>query len=172
MKEAPIEEQNICVDCGFCCDRTLFDVARVYDDEELWGVFAERETMVNEQRYFKLPCPHFDKKCTIYDQNKPRICSTFRCKILKRFSDNEISKDDALTTVEEVKKQRQELLDLWKKYTGKEDSFRSIYYRCVRDEDKDAVPPEIVFRANLLEIQLTKHFKSKEMFDKFYELME
>jgi hypothetical protein len=171
LKEAPESEQKLCVECGFCCDRTLFDVARVYDDEKLWGVFEERETEVKGQRYFKLPCPHFDTKCTIYDQNKPRICSSFRCKLLKDVEANEVTSGEALQIIEQVKTQRDDLMNSWLGHGFEKSTFREVYYKSVRDEEEN-VPDEIKFKANLLEIQLTKYFKSKETFDKFYELME
>src|SRR5262245_51698629 len=105
----PKDEQDICVSCGFCCDHTLFDYAFLKPKEEVSGHFAKSKLSIAVSDYFSLPYPHFKCKCTIYDQEKPSICSDFKCKLLKRFEKGEFDKSKALEIVKTSKVLRSEI---------------------------------------------------------------
>lgn len=169
------EEQEICISCGFCCDNTLFEAAHLEEDEEVFGEFTKRVTRIKDHKYFKLPCPYFDEKCTIYDQNKPKVCSSFKCKLLVQAITGEVSKDAALKTIREVKKERDEIIELFLNETGRKESFRTIFHFINNDDNSIDDNPKlriIKMKAHLLNIQISRHFKTKEMFNDYYEIID
>lgn len=90
--------QSLCVRCGLCCDGTIFDHARLVpaDDPARLedGGFIVSPTKTGTG--FALPCHHHqDRICTLYQQWRPTICHTFRCRLLRRFDAGEISLEEA-----------------------------------------------------------------------------
>src|SRR5262245_57065524 len=126
-KYPPKDEQDICIACGFCCDHTLFDYAFLKPKEEVSGHFAKSRVTINDNDYFSLPCPHFKGKCTIYDQEKPCVCSTFKCKLLKRFGEGKIDKSNTLKIIYQAKALRGEVFDLYETLFNETGSdFRTV----------------------------------------------
>ena len=109
---APEAEQAICVRCGFCCDGTLFLHAVLQPGEKgnLPEKIEERYYLDKDGEFFKMPCPYFCKKCTIYTQEKAEVCSSFRCQLLKDFASGKISPEEALTLVKNAATIREELI--------------------------------------------------------------
>ena len=168
------DEHIICISCGFCCDRTLFDVAKLDEDEILRDKFIPIETRINDVRFFKLPCPYFDKKCTIYQEKKPNICTKFKCMHLRNAIKGNITKEDAMRTIENARKLRDEILDEYFRLKGKRITFREVFVESFKNPEFDTNEELklLKYRANLLDILLTKHFKSDELFKEFYEIIE
>jgi len=108
-------EQDLCKSCGFCCDDTLFPRAVVKKDEILFPGFEEE--VEEGERHFKLPCPHFDGFCTIYEQ-RPHICQTFECSVLEQCSKGETSFDDAAQLIAQLKRQKARINQLLSSYPG------------------------------------------------------
>ena len=90
-----------CVGCGLCCDGTLYTRARAEPEEESRIEELGLELVSFEGvRYFRLPCAHYGcGQCTIYDQRFAR-CRSFRCALLRRYQDGEISLGEARDKVE------------------------------------------------------------------------
>lgn len=168
------DEQDLCVSCGFCCDKTLFDVASLSKNEETHGFFAENEIEIKGDRYFKLPCAYFDSKCTIYDQRKPKVCSAFKCELLKTLIKGEILKEDALRIVQEVKAYRLEIINDYKNLIGETLPFREICKIVLKEGQFEDTPEKrkIKFKTQLMDIQLAKEFKSKHEFNEFYAMID
>ncbi len=169
-----LEEQEICISCGFCCDRTLFDVARLTASDELWGKLVDRETEIDGKRFMRLPCPYFDSKCTIYDKNKPAVCSSFKCKVLKDSINGVFTKQEALDIIKEAKKTRDELVKEYRLLKGPEKTFREIFVDAHKNPEfeKNKELRLIKMKADLLDILLTKYFKPEDAFKEFYELID
>lgn len=72
-----------------------------------------KHLLMNEQTnyLFIQPCPlHVNGNCSIYeDPKKPKTCSGFKCKLLRRVLNNEITAEQALVKVERVKKAKKDL---------------------------------------------------------------
>jgi hypothetical protein len=68
------KEQEICVDCGFCCDGTLFNQAVLKPAEKgnLPHWMEENYREKEDDGFFPLPCAYFDGNCTIYNYCRPR----------------------------------------------------------------------------------------------------
>ncbi len=92
-----LAEQAICVKCGMCCDGTIFATAKLNkgEKENLPPEIAQNYQNIDGHESFRLPCPAFKGKCTIYNKQKADICGRFRCDVLKDFSDHRISLDQA-----------------------------------------------------------------------------
>lgn len=87
---------NLCFDCGMCCNGTLFDKVenRAYD-----GVTGD----VIYIKDITLPCKHhIDMKCAIYEE-RPRRCRDYECKMLMAYERGHITKDTALRLIQDTK---------------------------------------------------------------------
>lgn len=177
VEMAPIQEQKICVGCGFCCDGTLFVHAVLNPGEK--GNLPERieENVFSEgeKDYFRLPCRYFEGRCTIYDRKRADVCGAYRCQLLKDLSTEKISFDQAMEMVETAREVRSELLDQYGKLSG---SDRNIPFMEVLKElgknswqiwknSSPGIEYELLLaRCNIFEALLIKHFRSSDDFEK------
>jgi len=170
------DEQKVCIKCGLCCDGTLFDHALLDKGEKpnLPKLMQQQYFKTDKKEAFRLPCPYFDKKCTIYRQQKAHVCSSFRCELLKEFSKSNISLKDAQNVVENAITLRSEIFELYTKYkkSSIKISFRELLKEISQEKeknDKQNITNQaldlIYFKTNILEILLIKHFKPKKEFD-------
>ena len=171
---APQSEQEICVSCGFCCDHTIFDIVIIQKDEFIGKAFTSDEVIVDGERYFKLPCPYFDCKCTKYSDLKPKRCSEFRCEVLKTVENNVLPREKAFKLIEEIRIQRDSILSDYAQFSGNKITFRGLVKRFEQAEiDKEVLSDEMIslhFRVNLLKIHISKWFRSKKEFERLYSM--
>ena len=176
-RTAPPGEQKICVECGFCCDGTLFLHAHLNPGEK--GHLPEKIEMAVYSRdgrdYFRLPCGYFDRRCTIYNQKKADICHDYRCQLLRDSAGGKISAGEALQTVREAKRMRSELFEEWRRISG---SGEGVHFMGIlRGMDKLNDPPHneestapdrdlFVVRCNIFEALLIRHFSAAGEFAK------
>jgi hypothetical protein len=176
MENQIIEEQEICLSCGICCDGTLYEKANLYSGEKgnLPEKIEERYFTIDKAEYFRLPCSYFSGKCTIYNLKKAMVCSGFKCKLLVNFTKEKISKVDAIKIIENVKKYREEVEDLAfaKYYIPKGTPFKILQVKVSEIKhsensglNKDEIE-NLIGKCLILEVLLTKYFLSQEDFDK------
>ncbi|WDE98824.1 YkgJ family cysteine cluster protein [Lentisphaera profundi] len=104
------KEQELCKNCGFCCDGTLFTRAVSFKDEIL---LPKMETeIIDDSYWFKQPCSYFDQSCTVYEQKRPDICGDFKCRLLKKFTKGQIDFDELETLIHQLKVQKTRLYKL------------------------------------------------------------
>mgnify|MGYP000970339477 CR=1 FL=1 len=174
---APETEQRICIECGFCCDGTLFRTASLIPGERgsLPELIEASSFEEGGKEYFRLPCRYFAGRCTIYREKKAHICSAFRCRLLNSLADGEVSPEEALRIVAEAKLLRDEATGMFKVLTGKNGRipFREVLaglnsIRTADDEGgiKTSEVEMLVVRCNILEALLIKHFRTTEDFEK------
>jgi len=99
--------EELCIECGLCCDGHLFTYASLTDDEvpdaQALGLPVDTQNIPGN-RYFALPCLLYDGKCSIYeDPRKPQKCSSYKCQLLKDLEANKIPIDQALKEVHHTK---------------------------------------------------------------------
>lgn len=90
----------LCTKCGLCCSNILFNRA-VLREKELQKAAELNLSVIqiNNNYWFRLPCPHYGNlKCTIYP-NRFKICDEFHCELLKHYLQKEISLESALHIV-------------------------------------------------------------------------
>jgi len=176
-EKAPIKEQEICVECGFCCDATLFVHAVLNPGEK--GNLPERieENVFSkgDRDYFRQPCRYFEGRCTIYDRKRADVCGSYRCQLLKDFSEEKISFDQAMEMVEKAMEVRNELLDQYGKLSGSDRNipFTEVLKEFGKNPGQDGrtasagVEYELLLaRCNIFEALLIKHFRSVDDFEK------
>jgi hypothetical protein len=118
MAKSPLttesNESEICLDCGFCCDGTLFPsaVAGPGDTPESFIAIGLTPTdgSPGEKSGFTLPCLHFAGLCTIYASPRPWICGAFRCRLLRSVERGKYTVTEARQIVHETKAMRETLL--------------------------------------------------------------
>jgi hypothetical protein len=96
-------EQSLCVQCGLCCDGTIFERARVFAEDDLAQLAADGFILVTaaERIGFALPCHHQQGKiCGVYQRWRPQICHTFRCALLRRVEAGELAWAEARARIE------------------------------------------------------------------------
>ncbi len=92
--------KNICVNCGLCCDGTLFTFAKIRENEIIDPSFDFNVSDSDGKKGFKLGCCYLkDKTCTIYDRRPYSICSRFKCKTLQSFTENKIDYAKAMEII-------------------------------------------------------------------------
>jgi hypothetical protein len=83
---------SLCLDCGLCCDGTLFEATALVEGEEGRLLTERRAVFITEKgtRRFQQPCPaHVGGICAIYDE-RPEVCRDFRCSLLTAVDSGDI----------------------------------------------------------------------------------
>ena len=172
-----MQEQEICVTCGFCCDGTLFAYALLNPGEKGRLPVKIEENLFSraEQDYFHLPCRYFAGRCTIYDRQRADVCGSYRCQLLRDFSEGIITYGQALGMVERAKQVRSELMEQYSLLTGKRESvhFMKVLKEAGNNllQEGDTVSAAMdrelfLARCNIFEALLIKHFRSADDFEK------
>ena len=175
--KAPLKEQEICVTCGFCCDGTLFAHALLNPGEKgnLPQRIEENAFTRAERDYFHLPCSYFTGRCTIYDRQRADVCGSYRCQLLRDFSEGNITYRQALGMVERAKQVRSELMEQYSLLTGKRDNihFMKVLKEAGNNllQEGDTVSAAMdhelfLARCNIFEALLIKHFRSADDIEK------
>lgn len=146
--------QDLCKNCGFCCDDTLFPHATVKKDEILPPGLEE----VSEEgkRHFKLPCPHFDGTCTIYHQGRPLVCATFQCPVLEQYSEGKLSFAEAAQLIAQLKAQKVRMNQLLSTYAGETITDRYNEFQRHHAEKANTVQFKLEHKKLLMEWVLYK----------------
>ncbi len=95
----------LCKSCGLCCSGHLFAWVRLnapeLDPAQSLGLNVIRNDP--RQRGFIQPCPLWNGICTVYaSADYPRSCKTYKCIVLRRLLDDDISLPDALTVIRDT----------------------------------------------------------------------
>jgi len=97
---------KLCLNCGLCCDSTLFVDVKLRPDDNAKRLAQLGLTLTRKGRgklAFCQPCACFDGKyCRIYDA-RPGQCRAFECGLLKKVAGGEMSTEAALKTISEAK---------------------------------------------------------------------
>lgn len=171
-----IGEQEICLVCGFCCDGTLFAHASLEprEREHLPERMRENCFTRDDQEYFYLPCPYFSGLCMIYQGHKARVCSTYRCQLLKNYEVKEITIQEAREIVNHAVDMRNRLMEDYRHLTGRQEKihFRQLLLEVNKmqepDGEKDPACHEAALlqaKCNIFETLLIKHFRSVSDFE-------
>ena len=162
------KEQEICVNCGMCCDNTLFDYVKIYKSDPYqngeWEIIEK-----GEANYLNLPCPFFDGRCTVYD-NTPKRCKEFRCEVLKKVEGGELNQERAEKMIAEIIQSRNQILNDYKTLKGEKITFRQLSQ--LVNETKDSELAALSFKVDLLNIQLSKHFRTEKKFSDIYAMID
>ncbi len=92
----------LCIQCGLCCDGTLFTRVRLADEDHLpLGAGVQRAN--DRQRWLPQPCAFLGVDgCHIYS-NRPRPCQDFECLLLQAVNAGEIDLEEARQLIDQTK---------------------------------------------------------------------
>src|SRR5450631_3853611 len=100
--------EQLCPNCGLCCDSTLFADVELRAGDDAKQLAKLGLTITNKTRTklsFAQPCACFDGKlCGIY-ADRPKRCRTFECGLLKRVQAGGLQADAALKIIAQTKRQ-------------------------------------------------------------------
>ena len=109
-----VNGSDLCLPCGMCCDGSLFEIASLRPGEEAFtaslGMTVLHENI--SRSGFQLPCPLFQTRCTIYDQPRPAVCAGFKCKLLRKYENENIGISEAIEQVHRARAMQAELSSL------------------------------------------------------------
>ena len=170
MQESPKQEQKICVQCGFCCDGTLFSHASLQPGERsnLPPKLKQEFVQYDTGEFFRQPCAYFAGCCTIYDQPKLHICSSFRCQLLRNVEAQTILPSQAVQTVRNMVQLRTNIYQLYRQTFGHDAPADFISLRDAVTQVAQTMPADdparddidrLALKCIMLNYWLTKTFK-------------
>lgn len=96
-------EQALCKACGLCCRGVWFSHVTVETEDVDRAREAGLDVEIGKDgtAHFHQPCPlHTDGQCSAYDRWRPQTCVTYRCALLDRVRDGEVSAATAMSHVQ------------------------------------------------------------------------
>jgi hypothetical protein len=109
---AAVDGSELCLQCGLCCDGTLFPHAPLDEGEQ---DFAESLGLVVKARpgggiALQMPCSRFvDGCCSLYTVGRPAVCGSYRCALLNGYVAGTRNLDEVLPVVHLVRSLAREL---------------------------------------------------------------
>jgi len=95
---------QLCTKCGLCCAGALHDNASAKPHEFESLRKRGMQVVMGEELRFALPCPHLKgTSCGIYD-DRPHVCSRYRCQLLRDVEAGTADLPDALLKVREARR--------------------------------------------------------------------
>jgi len=163
--------ENLCIACGLCCSGHLFTHANVGDDEIPAAESLELpldKFKESGNRHFYLPCPRFTGKCSVYDDpRKPRICTIYKCDLLKALEAQKVTLEQALIEVQETKGMIEAIHAILPEDAGKNFCIELLPYLDAlerADIHCDAEGDQNLVKAAVLLVQYSRQFGVSQLF--------
>lgn len=155
---APDPATALCVACGLCCDGTLHNHALLSpeDVDQARRLGLEVIDDASVRLSFRLPCPRFCGRCTVFP-DRPRICGTYRCKLLKELDADQV---DLTTALDRVAMAKSLVADTLAADASGAPTLetRQRAVRSVRDDNSESMDNNLKLRALALQIHLERFF--------------
>lgn len=123
--------EQLCPNCGLCCDSTLFadvELRKGDDPQRLEKLGLEVLQKTKTKLAFSQPCACFDGKfCKIYAE-RPKRCRLFECGLLKRVESGGMTADAALKKISEAKARAEKVRGLLRQ-SGQRDEHMALTHR-------------------------------------------
>jgi len=96
---------SLCQECGLCCDGTLFDDVELKDRKESLALEAMGLEVDEEdgRQLLIQPCRALNGTCCTVYPHRPDCCRTFECALLIRHQSGQLTKENALAKIQQVK---------------------------------------------------------------------
>lgn len=96
---------SLCLECGLCCDGSMFEHAMVTEDAA--ARLLGRVRLTPERDRLLQPCQALrsDKCCAVYEE-RPGACRVYRCLALAQLEKGEATLEESREAVEELKARR------------------------------------------------------------------
>lgn len=163
---------QLCTNCGICCDGSIFNSARlVPEDGAVTSPLRTSSDDGDDGLYLKIPCAALDnsRKCSVYP-NRPEICGSFRCALLRKLDAGTISLSSARKKVELALEQREKTLEIVRQFVAVEDrDLRAIHREYLNlgddpESDNQRLYKEGQLLLNALRRYLRKNFHPNSRF--------
>jgi uncharacterized protein len=158
--------QSLCRACGLCCDGTLFPSTELQSADEVGAARAAGFDVVpyRDRNAFLQPCPaHRDCACTVY-AIRPPTCREFRCELLKKLEQGDISQQAAHEIVKSTLAAKNALLGLAGVPSANDPQLRTLIRTCTEDLEERAAHARLFFSFIVLQKTLDRFFRSKPRF--------
>lgn len=161
----------LCKACGLCCSGHLFAWTRLSTPELDSAQALGLNVIGNNPRQlgFTQPCPLWDGICAAYDSpGYPRSCKKYKCIVLRRLLDDDISLPDALYAVEETLtliREIEPLLPASSAPSFREQLITHKEFLESKGESLDAVEREFLQKAETLLIEYEDRFGVDDFID-------
>jgi hypothetical protein len=143
---------RLCKSCGICC-RGLLHSHALLKEGESDAASALGLDVQSDGRSFSLPCRRFENCCTVYAE-RPSPCRGFRCALLRRLDDGDVSLQEALDVVVEAHRLAK---DAFPSGSPAEQARQFRMQRSLKEQDiVGATPEKLKFIA--LGLYLDRHF--------------
>ena len=95
MKE--LEGKSICLDCGLCCDGTMFHAIDLDPSDDVDLLRGRGAVLISDDlsRRFQQPCVGFDGSCCTVYESRPTACRTYVCSLLESVNAGDTTVADA-----------------------------------------------------------------------------
>lgn len=115
----PVNPSDLCINCGLCCNGTLFSHAhmREHEIEQVvrLGMKKSTDTVMD---CFSLPCPRLEGTvCSCYG-DRPLVCGEFMCRLVDSLVAGEIDLQASLGIVERTREISNEVREQLSEITG------------------------------------------------------
>lgn len=96
---------SLCLECGLCCDGTVFAAMTIQADEREYVESLGLTTTPDGDRFVSpQPCPAFRGGCcSLYTTGRPLACGAYACQLLYARRRDTLSHDDCLAVIAEVR---------------------------------------------------------------------
>jgi hypothetical protein len=106
------EEQRLCNSCALCCNGALFRYAPLDPSDDVNALLASNLEIQQQsgRQHLLQPCRALlDTKCGVYSI-RPAVCRAYRCRLLRRFAEQEVRWEAALRIVQHARELYQKLI--------------------------------------------------------------
>jgi len=109
----PRDGGDLCLECGLCCDGTLFsNIVLDVGEEEYVGSLGLEVHVRDDKPSAPQPCPAFvDGCCSLYEVGRPHTCHTYACALLRGYQGGGAERDDCLAVIRLVRSLAREMED-------------------------------------------------------------
>lgn len=99
-------DQSLCLECGLCCDGTVFAAMTIQADEREYVESLGLTTTPDGDRFVSpQPCPAFrDGCCSLYTIGRPMACGAYSCRLLYEHEHDTRARDECLVVVRDVRR--------------------------------------------------------------------
>ena len=105
---------ELCVECGLCCDGTLFRYLPVEPEETEHYRKLDLPVVTQSGRLaMRLPCARLEAKCCTIYAERPAGCRTFVCHLGRRLELSDVAFPAALDIVREAQRRIEALRAVW-----------------------------------------------------------
>lgn len=109
----PETSSSLCLACGLCCQGVVFSGVRLLESEVEWAQKKRLDVIAYPGGHaFRQPCPILreETKCAAYEE-RPARCREFECKTLVAFAKGDVSYDDAVARLTEIRELKEDIED-------------------------------------------------------------